>query len=83
LAKSFGSEKAGKEFFESLFTSTHPEKKEKARDALNAIYRFLHLGPHEQASNADSNSQPVVTRNDARFALTLANAIFEYITPET
>jgi hypothetical protein len=83
LAKSFGSEKAGKEFFESLFTSTHPEKKEKARDALNGIYRFLHLGPHEQASHPDSNSQPVVTRNDARFALTLTNAIFEYITPET
>jgi hypothetical protein len=83
LAQSFGSEKAGKEFFESLFASAHPDKREKARDALNSIYRFLHLGPHEQASHPDSNSQPVVTRNDARFALTLTNAIFEYITPET
>ena len=81
LAKSFGSEKATKEFFESFFASAHPEKKEKARDAVNGIYRFLHLGPHVQANHADSNTQPVVTREDARFALTLAYAIFEYITP--
>jgi len=82
LAKSFGSEKATKEFFESLFASAHPEKKEKARDALNGIYRFLHLGPHEQGNHPESNAQPVVTRQDARFALTLAYAIFEYITPD-
>ena len=81
LAKSFGFQSAGKEFFESLFASAHPEKKEKARDALTGIYRFLHLGPHEQANHPDSNTLPVVTRQDARFALTLAFAIFEYITP--
>ena len=81
LAKSFGSEKATKEFFESLLVSAHPEKKEKARDALTYFYRFLHLGPHEQANQSDSSAQPIVTRQDARFALTLAYAIFEYITP--
>lgn len=81
LAKSFGFQSAGKDFFESLFASAHPEKKEKARDALNGIYRFLHLGPHEQGNHPESNAQPVVTRQDARFALTLAYAIFEYITP--
>lgn len=83
LAKSFGSEKPGKEFFESLFASAHPDKREKARDALNGIYRFLHLGPHEQTSHPDANPQPVVIRKDARLALTLTNAVFEYITPET
>ena len=82
LAKSLGFEAAGKEFFESLFASAHPEKKEKAREALTGIYRFLHLGPHEQANHPGSNAQPVVTRQDARFALTLAYAIFEYITPD-
>ncbi len=82
LAKSFGSEKAGKEFFESLFASAHIEKKEKARDALTGIYRFLHLGPHEQANPPGTNAQPVVTRQDARFALTMTHAIFEYITPD-
>jgi len=83
LAKSLGFQAAGKEFFESLFASAHPEKREKARDALTGIYRFLHLGPHEQASHPDSGVQPVVTRQDARLALTLTHAIFEYITPES
>lgn len=82
LAKNFRYEKVGKEFFESLFASLHPEKKEKARDALTGIYRFLHLGPHEQANHPDSNAQPVVTRQDVRFALTLVRAVFEYVTPE-
>lgn len=81
LAKSFDFQAVGKEVFESLFASAHPEKKEKARDALNGIYRFLHLGPHEQGKHRESNTQPVVTRQDACFALTLAYAIFEYITP--
>lgn len=82
LAKSFGSEKVSKEFFESLFASAHPEKKEKARDALTYFYKFLHLGPHEQGNHAGSDGLPVVTRHDARFALITAHAIFEYITPE-
>ena len=83
LANSLGFEGQDhvKKCFEFLFASSHSEKKEKARDALTGIYRFLHMGPHEQASPPDSNAQPVVTRQDARFALTLAYAIFEYITP--
>jgi hypothetical protein len=80
LAKSFGFQSAGKEFFESLLASSHSEKQEKARDALTGIYRFLHLGPHEQAGPAGPDAQPVVTRQDARFALTMVYAIFEYIT---
>lgn len=72
-----------KRCFESLFASAHPEKKEKAREALTGIYRFLHLGPHEQANNAEESTQPVIAREEARFALTLAYAIFEYITPKS
>jgi hypothetical protein len=83
LAKSLGFQAAGKDFFESLFASAHPEKREKARDALTGIYRFLHLGPHEQAGHVDAGNQSEVTRPDARLALTLAHAKFEYITPES
>ena len=70
-----------KECLESLFADSHPDKREKARDALNGLYRFLHLGPHEQGGQAEAGGQPVVLRRDARFALTMAYAIFEYITP--
>lgn len=82
LAKSLGFQAAGKDFFDSLFTSTYPDKREKGRDALTGLYRFLHLGPHEHAGDPGESGQPVITRQDARFALTLAYAIFEYITPE-
>ncbi len=81
LANNLGFGGRVKECFESLFASSHPDKREKARDALTGIYRFLHLGPHEQANHPDSSAQPAVTRQDARFALTLAYAIFEYVTP--
>jgi hypothetical protein len=81
LAISLGFEKRVRECFEFLFASSHPDKKEKAREALTGIYKFLHLGPHEQANQPDPNAQPAVSRQDARFALTLAYAIFQYITP--
>jgi hypothetical protein len=74
LSKSLGFESPRKEFFESLFATAHPEKKEKASAALTALYRVLHLGPHEH--------ETVVTRRDARFALTMAYTVFEYIIPE-
>jgi hypothetical protein len=83
LAKSFGFPSAGKDFFDSLLASAHPDKREKATNAITNAYRFLHLGPHEQVSDPSSNAQPAITRQDARFALTLAQSIFEYITPDS
>lgn len=82
LAKSQGFDRAGEEFFESFFASAHQEKRDKARDALNGFYRFLHLGPHEQAIPSELATQLVISRPDARFALTMAHTIFEYITPD-
>jgi hypothetical protein len=81
LAKDSGFPSAGKDFFDSLFVTVHPDKKEKARDALNGIYRFLHLGPHEQANQPNSNGEPVINREDARFALILTQAAFGYMNP--
>lgn len=83
LAKSLDFKTPTKDFFESLFASVDPDKKGKLRDALDGIYRFFHLGPHEQVNDPNSNSAPTITRQDARFALIMAHAIFEYITPHT
>lgn len=68
--------------FHSLFVSAHTEKREKATNAITNAYRFLHLGPHAQISDPNSNPQPTITRQDARFALTVTQTIFEYITPD-
>jgi hypothetical protein len=82
LAKSFGFPAAGKDFFDSVFISSDTEKREKAANALTHGCKFFHLGPHEQAGQPNSSAQPGITRQDARFALTLAQTIFEYITPD-
>jgi hypothetical protein len=82
LAISLGFEKRVRDCFESLFASSHPEKGEKAREALTGLYKFLHLGPHEQAEQPGTSVQPVVLRRDARFALTMAYVVFEYITSQ-
>lgn len=81
LAISLGFGRRVRDCFESIFASSHPDKKEKARDALTGTYRFLHLGAHEQANDTEAGGQAVVSRHDARFALTTAYAVFEYITP--
>jgi hypothetical protein len=79
LAKSFGFDSPGEQLFGTLFASCHPEKIKKAGEALAGLYRFLHLGPHVQA--AQGAHELTVTRQDARFALTMAYAVLEYLTP--
>lgn len=79
LAKSFGFDSPGEQLFGSLFASCHPEKIKKGGEALAGLYRFLHLGPHAPA--AQGTLELTVTRQDARFALTMAYAVLEYLTP--
>jgi len=81
LAKDSGAQSPGKDYFDSLLASVHPDKKEKASAALTAIYRFMHLGPHEQSSQSNFNGEPAINRQDARFALILAQAAFGYMSP--
>jgi hypothetical protein len=76
LAKGLGFVKVDKDFFDSLFASSPAEKREKAREAVLNLYKFLHLGPHEQGGDG------TISRQDARFALTMAYAVFEYIVPK-
>jgi hypothetical protein len=81
LAIGLGFENHVKDCFDSLFADSHPQKREKAREALAGLYRFLHLGAHEQSAQPDLGGEPVILRRDARFALTMAHAVFEYVTP--
>jgi hypothetical protein len=81
LANSLGFEKHMKECFDHLLAEFGADKKEKAREAVLNLYRFLHLGPHEQVQTPESAERPEVTRRDARFALVMTYVVFEYITP--
>ena len=78
LAKSHGFGKPDQQFFAGLLSGLHPVKKESVKLALDGFCDVLHLGRHEPKESADTFS---VSQGDARFALIMAHAIFEYITP--
>ncbi len=82
VANKLGYEGRVKECLEHLFAGEHAEKKQKATEALFRLYQFLHLGPHDPPAPSGAEDDPIVFRQDARFALTMAHAIFEYITPQ-
>jgi hypothetical protein len=77
LAKSQGFSKPDQQYFASLLADQHSTKKESLKLALDKLCDFLHLGRHEPK---DSPETFVILRRDARFALTMAHAVFEYIT---
>jgi hypothetical protein len=80
LAKTFGFAKPDQQFFAGVLSSLHPVKKEKVKLSLDAFCDLLHLGRHEPKEAAEAFA---VSSNDARFALIMAHAVFEYITPDT
>lgn len=82
LAHDLGHDGRVKDCLQSLFPDFDPEKRGKATEALYGLYRFLHLGPHEQSAGSGAAAGPVISRRDARFSLTMARAMFEYITPQ-
>jgi hypothetical protein len=78
LAKSQGFGKPDQQYFASLLADFHSAKKESAKLALDKFCDFLHLGRHEPKESPETFA---ILRRDARFALTMAHAVFEYITP--
>jgi len=82
LANGLGFEGRVRECVDHLLAEFGGEKKDKARETVLNLYKFLHLGPHEPVQAPDATGQPTVNRGDARFALVMTYAIFEYITPK-
>lgn len=80
LAKTLGFTRPDQQCFVALLSESHPVKKEKFKLALDSFCDLLHLGRHEPNEAAETFS---VSRSDARFALLMAHAIFEYITPKS
>jgi len=78
LAKANGFAKPDQQFFAGLLSELHPVKKEKLKLALDSFCDLLHLGRHEPKEAAEAFG---VSARDAHFALIMAHAIFEYITP--
>jgi hypothetical protein len=79
LAKSLGLSKPDQQFFADLLSTLHPAKKESFKLALARFCDLLHLGRHEPMKTSEKFA---ISQADARFALTMSYAIFEYITPK-
>lgn len=79
LAQRRGYGRPDQNFFASLLSDFHPLKKESAKLALDKLCDFLHLGRHEPKESPETFQ---ICRSDARFALLMAHAVFEYITPK-
>jgi hypothetical protein len=79
LANSHGFNRPDQQFFAGMLSGLHPAKKEKFKLALDGFCDLLHLGRHEPKEATETFA---VSPSDARFALTMAYAIFEYITPK-
>jgi hypothetical protein len=80
LANSHGFSKPDQQFFVALLSGSHPVKKEKFKLALDGFCDILHMGRHEPK---EATATFAVSPSDARFALTMAYAIFEYVTPRS
>lgn len=80
LAQSHGNAKPDQSFFASLLSDFHPAKKDATKLALDKLCDFLHLGRHQPKESPNTFQ---ISRSDARFALVMAYAVFEYITPRS
>jgi hypothetical protein len=76
LARRHGFDSPDQAFFAGLLADAHNVKKERAKLALSYLCNFLHLGRHEPKGSLESFE---VSRRDARFGLTMAYTVFEYL----
>ena len=76
FAAVYGASRTDKNLFDKILVGAHPEVREKLRDSFDYIYRLLNVGPHEPAPTV--NQQLPIGRNEARYALVTAYAVFEY-----
>jgi hypothetical protein len=66
--------------WEQILTHTHAGVRDKLLDSFIAFREVLHLGPHQPMPTTQSPTP--ISRQDARFALVVAHAIFEYFSAE-
>jgi hypothetical protein len=66
--------------WEKLLVNTHPSARGQLLDLLSQFRNFLHLGPHEALPTTQAPTP--ISRHDARLALIVAHAIFEYFVLE-
>jgi hypothetical protein len=75
-----GGKEVDKSTWEKMLVNTHPSARGQLLELFSEFRNFLHLGPHEPLPTLQA---PIpISRHDARFALIVAHAIFEYFSLE-
>ncbi len=80
IAERYSCKQADQNTFDRMLVKTHPVMREKLKPAFHYCCALLNAGPHEPPPTPEA---PVpVSREDARFALVVAHAIFEYFSSQ-
>jgi hypothetical protein len=80
IAEAYSTKGVGKDAWGQILTHTHAGVRDKILESFAAFRQFLHLGPHQPMPTAQAPTP--ISRQDARFALVVAHAIFEYFSTE-
>lgn len=80
MAEAYSTKGPSKETWEKILTHTHADVRGGLLGSFAAFRDFLQLGPHEPMPTPQA--QIPISRQDARFGLIVAHAIFEYFSSE-
>lgn len=80
MAEAYSQKGVGKEAWEQILIHAHADVRAKLLGSFAAFREFLHLGPHEPMPTQQVPTP--ISRQDARFALVVAHAVFEYFSTE-
>jgi hypothetical protein len=80
ITQAYSQKGVGKDAWEELLAHTHETVREKLREMLASFRKLLHLGPHPPMPTPETPTP--ISRQDARFALIVAHAVFEYFSAE-
>jgi hypothetical protein len=80
VAQAYSQKGVGKDAWEELLIHTHPTVRERLQETLASFRKMLHLGPHQPLPTPQTPTP--ISRQDARFALIVAHAVFEYFSTE-
>jgi hypothetical protein len=80
IAQTYSQKGVGQDAWEELFAHTHAGVRERLLETLASFRKLLHLGPHQPLPTPQTPTP--ISRQDARFALIVAHAVFEYFSVE-
>jgi hypothetical protein len=81
VADAYGGGRAGGDLFSKILADAgiNPDVRERLVGAFTSIRHLLHAGPHEPSKDPSQPSTRLpIGREEARFALIAAHAVFEY-----